>query len=140
MVIRRNFTILLAITTLAWTIPAVAGYDRINQPNPADATDVHIYELDNGLTVYLTENHQKPEFYAEIVVRAGYKHDPPETTGLAHYLEHLLFKGTDRFGTIDDAKEKIHLDRITGFKPTVLSERTRRVEITQHRRLRFYLQ
>ncbi len=74
---------------------------------------VSIYRLDNGLTVYLTENHQTPRFYAEIVVRAGHKQDPPENTGLAHYLEHLLFKGNARIGTTDYQREKAHLDRIT---------------------------
>jgi len=74
---------------------------------------VHIYRLDNGLTVYLTENHETPRFYAEIAVRAGSKHDPAESTGLAHYLEHMLFKGTSRIGTLDYEKEKVHLDRIT---------------------------
>ena len=112
---RRNFSCLIALTILAWMAPAVAGYKRINKPNPADPSNVEIYQLDNGLRVYLTENHEKPEFYAELVVRAGYKHDPPETTGLAHYLEHLLFKGTQQMGTIDWQKEKVHIDRIEEF-------------------------
>ena len=89
-----------------------AGYKRIDHANPADAMAVHIYQLDNGLTVYLTENHQTPRFYAEIAVRAGSKHDPAESTGLAHYLEHMLFKGTEKMGTLDYGKEKPHLDRI----------------------------
>ncbi len=76
---------------------------------------VEIYELDNGLRVYLTENHETPRFEAQIAVRAGSKNDPPETTGLAHYLEHLLFKGTTRLGTTDYEKEKPHLDRITAL-------------------------
>ncbi len=90
-----------------------AGYKRINEPNPADPMAVEIYQLDNGLTVYLTENHEEPRFYAEISIRAGSKHDPPDATGIAHYLEHMLFKGTQNFGTLDYQKEKSHLDRIT---------------------------
>ena len=74
-----------------------AGYERINEPNPADPMAVKIYQLDNGLTVYLTENREEPRFYAEISVRAGSKHDPSDTTGIAHYLEHMLFKGTPEF-------------------------------------------
>ncbi|MDP6052380.1 MAG: pitrilysin family protein, partial [Candidatus Latescibacteria bacterium] len=89
-----------------------AGYIRINSPNPADPMNVHIYKLDSGLTVYLTENHETPRFYAEIVVRAGSKHDPAEATGLAHYLEHMLFKGNRNIGTLDYEKERVHLDRI----------------------------
>ena len=69
--------------------------------------------LDNGLTVYLSPNHEEPRFYAEIITRAGSKHDPETNTGLAHYLEHLLFKGTTSFGTVDYPKEKALLDEIT---------------------------
>ena len=71
-----------------------------------------VFRLDNGLTVHITENHESPRFYAEIAVRAGGKNDPSETTGLAHYFEHLMFKGTPRMGTLDYAQEKPHLDRI----------------------------
>ena len=69
--------------------------------------------LDNGLTVLLSPNPEEPRFYAEIVTRAGSKHDPETNTGLAHYLEHLLFKGTKNFGTTDFEKEKPLLDKIT---------------------------
>ena len=51
-------------------------------------------KLENGLTVLLSPNSEEPRFYAEIITRAGSKHDPSSNTGLAHYLEHLLFKGT----------------------------------------------
>ena len=69
--------------------------------------------LKNGLTIYLSPNHEEPRFYAEIITRAGSKHDPATNTGLAHYLEHLLFKGTQSFGTLDFEKEKPLLDQIT---------------------------
>lgn len=62
--------------------------------------------------MYLTENHETPRFYAEIVVRAGSKPDPAEATGLAHYLEHTLFKGNRNIGTLDYEKERVHIDRI----------------------------
>lgn len=91
------------------------GYRRINTPNPADGLNTHIFELDNGLQVYLTENHEEPRFYAEIAVKAGSKHDPADATGLAHYLEHLLFKGNQELGTLDYAAEKPYLDEITAL-------------------------
>ena len=69
--------------------------------------------LTNGLKIYLSPNSEEPRFYAEIVTRAGSKHDPSTNTGLAHYLEHLLFKGTSSFGTTDFQKEKPLLDKIT---------------------------
>jgi predicted Zn-dependent peptidase len=64
-----------------------------------------IYTLKNGLTVYLTVNKNEPRVQTVIAVRAGSKHDPQDATGLAHYLEHMLFKGTAGFGSLDFSKE-----------------------------------
>ncbi len=98
------------------------GYRQINTPSADDPLNASIYELDNGLRVYLTENHEEPRFYAEIAVRAGSKHDPADGTGLAHYLEHLLFKGNQQMGTLDYASEKPHLDRIVELYEQHFSE------------------
>ncbi|MFN4122678.1 MAG: M16 family metallopeptidase [Flavobacteriales bacterium] len=73
---------------------------------------VRKYVLSNGLTVYLSRNDDEPSFQSYISVRAGSKHDPADNTGLAHYLEHMLFKGTDQYGTINFEKEKPLLDEI----------------------------
>jgi len=64
-----------------------------------DMMKTRIYTLDNGLKVYLSVNPEKPRIQTYIAVRTGSKNDPAETTGLAHYLEHLMFKGTKQFGT-----------------------------------------
>ena len=101
---------------------ATSGYTQINTPSADDPLDASIYQLDNGLRVYLTENHEEPRFYAEIAVRAGSKHDPADGTGLAHYLEHLLFKGNQQMGTLDYAAEKPHLDRIVELYEQHFSE------------------
>lgn len=107
---------LAALLTTALIAPlGHADYRRVNEPNPADPMDVHIFELENGLHVYLTRNTETPRFYAEIAVRAGSKQDPATATGLAHYLEHLLFKGTTRLGTLDYEAEKPYLDQITAL-------------------------
>ena len=107
------------------------GYARINKSNENDPLDTHIYELDNGLQVYLTENHEEPRFYAEIAVRAGSKHDPADGTGLAHYLEHLLFKGNENLGTLDYEAEKPYLDAIVELyeQHFVETDESRRAEI-----------
>ncbi|MDT8428873.1 MAG: insulinase family protein [Pseudomonadales bacterium] len=88
------------------------GYSRINPVNAEDPLAAHIFQLDNGLQVFLSENHEEPRFYAEIAVKAGSKQDPADATGLAHYLEHLLFKGTEELGTLDYSAEKPYLDQI----------------------------
>ena len=79
---------------------------------PGDPMHARIYTLDNGLKVYLSVNQEKPRIQTYIAVRTGSRNDPAETTGLAHYLEHLMFKGTKQFGTTDAAKEKPYLDDI----------------------------
>lgn len=70
-----------------------------------DPTNTRIYTLDNGLKVYLSVNNEAPRVQTSIAVRAGSKNDPATATGLAHYLEHMLFKGTDKYGTLDFSKE-----------------------------------
>jgi predicted Zn-dependent peptidase len=78
-----------------------------------DSLHTRIYKLNNGLTVYLSPNRNEPRIYTSIAVRAGSKNDPAETTGLAHYLEHMLFKGTDSIGSLDYTKEHAELEKIT---------------------------
>lgn len=79
---------------------------------PDDPIQVQMHTLSNGLRLFFTVNKNEPRVYTEIAVRAGSKHDPPETTGLAHYFEHMMFKGTDRLGSLDWPKEKALLARI----------------------------
>lgn len=77
-----------------------------------DPLNAQIYTLPNGLKVYMTVNKDQPRIQTYIAVRVGGKNDPAETTGLAHYFEHLMFKGTPDFGTMDYAREKPMLDEI----------------------------
>lgn len=77
-----------------------------------DPLNVRIYTLSNGLTVMLSPNKKEPRITYRMAVRAGSNTDPKDHTGLAHYLEHMLFKGTDKFGSLDWAKEKPLLDSI----------------------------
>ena len=77
-----------------------------------DLMHSRIYTLKNGLTVYLSVNKEKPRIQTFIAVRTGSRNDPHETTGLAHYLEHLMFKGTKQFGTSDYQKELPYLNDI----------------------------
>ncbi len=77
-----------------------------------DPLQARIYTLDNGLTVFMSVFPEAPRIQTFIAVNAGSKHDPADATGLAHYLEHMLFKGTDRYGSLDYAKEKVLIDEI----------------------------
>lgn len=77
-----------------------------------DPLETKMYTLDNGLKVYMSVNKETPRIQTYIAVKVGGKNDPSETTGLAHYFEHLMFKGSQKFGTADYAAEKPLLDQI----------------------------
>ena len=74
------------------------------------ALEVKEHKLKNGLTVWLNEDHSQPKVFGAVVVKAGAK-DCPDT-GIAHYFEHMMFKGTDKIGTVDYDAEKTLLDSI----------------------------
>ena len=95
------------------------------------ALEVRELKLSNGLTVWLNEDHSQPKVYGALVVKAGAKDCP--NTGIAHYLEHGLFKGTQKIGTTDYAAEKVWLDSIS-LKYNELSlttDEARRLHIQQ---------
>lgn len=78
-----------------------------------DQSGVRVYTLKNGLKVYLAKNDDAPRIQTYIPVRTGSNNDPSDNTGLAHYLEHMVFKGTSHLGTQDWAKEKAILKQIS---------------------------
>ena len=78
-----------------------------------DPLQTRIYTLDNGLTVYLSVNKDQPRVQTLIGVRAGSTSDPAETTGLAHYFEHLMFKGTQKIGAVDWETESVLIEQIS---------------------------
>jgi predicted Zn-dependent peptidase len=78
-----------------------------------DKTGVRVYTLKNGLKVYLAQNTDEPRIQTYIPVRTGSNNDPADNTGLAHYLEHMVFKGTSKIGTQDWEKEKVLIAQIS---------------------------
>lgn len=99
--------LLLAVLSLG-SCTSKYSYETV----PNDPLKARIYTLDNGLKVYMTVNKDQPRIQTYIAVRVGSKNDPAETTGLAHYFEHLMFKGTSHFGTQNYEAEKPLLDQI----------------------------
>ena len=93
-----------------WKTKKSAGYEYKYVEN--DPSDARFYTLDNGLTVILSPSQKKPRIQTYFAVKAGSKTDPVNHTGLAHYLEHMLFKGTDKFGSLDWEKEEPLLEEI----------------------------
>ena len=91
--------VILSALALIFSLGSAYAKDYKYQTVEGDPMQTRIYTLDNGLKVYLSVNNDKPRIQTYIAVRTGSKNDPAETTGLAHYLEHLMFKGTSHFGT-----------------------------------------
>jgi zinc protease len=115
---------LLLVTTLSCTTDAEKSYEtkaKIDTNGFAyetvenDPTGLRLYTLENGLKVYLSQNNEEPKIQTLIAVRAGSKYDPSDNTGLAHYLEHMVFKGTDNIGTQDFEKEEVYLKKISNL-------------------------
>ena len=103
---------ILTIVTLLTLALGVQAKDYRYETVSGDLTKTRIYTLDNGLKIYLSVNKEKPRIQTYIAVRTGSKNDPAETTGLAHYLEHLMFKGTLQFGVNNTEAEAPLLDEI----------------------------
>ena len=116
MKLKKILTIVLAAAAgIYFTINAKQQMNKIEnnyETVKGDPLKARIYTLDNGLKVYLTSYKDAPRVQTNIAVRAGSKNDPSDATGLAHYLEHMLFKGTDIFGSLDFNKEAPMLDKI----------------------------
>ena len=116
---KTKLTIILILVALAWIGYNVNermskienNYEKVQN----DPMKARIYTLDNGLKVYLSVYKDAPRVQTYIATRAGSKNDPSDATGLAHYLEHMLFKGTDKYGSLDYSKEEPMLKQIEGL-------------------------
>ena len=105
---RISLIFMTVLALLATTGCSKYKYETVKD----DPTQARIYTLDNGLKVYMIVNKDEPRIDAHVAVKVGSKNDPQETTGLAHYFEHLMFKGTKQLGTTDYAKEEPLLNQI----------------------------
>jgi predicted Zn-dependent peptidase len=114
-VILRSVSLAIIIASFSAILVPVRGFSQSKYTYSTfknDPLKTRVYTLKNGLTVILTDYKDEPRLQTFIAVRTGSKNDPEDATGLAHYLEHLLFKGTDKYGTLDWSKEKPILDEI----------------------------
>ena len=97
-----------ALSALTLAAASCSRYETV----AGDPLAAKICTLDNGLKIYMTVNKDEPRIQTYIAVRVGGKNDPSDNTGLAHYLEHMMFKGTQQFGTSDFAAEQPMLAEI----------------------------
>ncbi len=108
----KKLSLFSTVVLLGLALLCSCGKSYKYETVPNDPLKARIYTLDNGLKVYLTVYKDAPRIQTFIPVRVGGKNDPAETTGLAHYFEHLMFKGTKNFGTQNYETEKPLLDKI----------------------------
>ena len=101
--VKTAFPLLLFV--LCW-IPAFA------QDLASFEKRVTVSKLPNGLTVVLCRRPEAPVFSFTTWVDSGSSQDPLHMTGLAHMMEHMAFKGTDKIGTTDYAAEKSALAEV----------------------------
>ena len=99
---KRTFLMLMAFLAVSLGVFA--------QANLRDGFEE--YTLRNGMKVYLWVDKDIPNVYGQVAVRAGSIDEPADFTGLAHYLEHMLFKGTQEIGALDWEKEKPMYEQI----------------------------
>ncbi|MEC4677051.1 MAG: pitrilysin family protein [Nitrospirota bacterium] len=67
-------------------------------PLGAYSMDIREYTLDNGLKVLMLENHKAPTATFQVWYRVGSRDENIGKTGLSHLLEHMMFKGTEKYG------------------------------------------
>ncbi len=105
----------------------VVGHFLLAQPQ--DVLKVTTHKLDNGFTIFLNEDPTATKMFGAAMVKAGAVNESEDATGMAHYLEHLLFKGTDKLGTSDYQKEKPLLDSISGLYEQLAQELDKEVQL-----------
>ena len=104
---------ILTSATLLLAIVIGTAQNQTAKTYPNDPFKLKEYKLKNGLTVFMSVYKDAPRVYTMTATKAGSKNDPHDATGLAHYLEHMLFKGTDKLGTKDFTKEEPLINAIS---------------------------
>jgi zinc protease len=79
----------LPVLALTFTPPAEAAKTELKI-----SLDIQTFTLDNGLRVYVVEDHSTPAFNISIIYDVGSRHEVPGRTGFAHFFEHMMFQGS----------------------------------------------
>jgi len=120
----------IALISISLFVVNVNAQKQYNYESvPGDPLKARIYTLDNGLKVYMTVYKDAPRIQTYVAVRAGSKNDPKETTGLAHYFEHMMFKGTSKYGSKDWKSEGpliVKIDSLFEIYRTLTDENKRK--------------
>jgi predicted Zn-dependent peptidase len=88
--------------------------------------NVQPFTLDNGMLFLVVERPATPQVAVRLAIRAGSALEETGKTGIAHLLEHMLFKGTKNFGSLDHKKDFELQNRIEAAYQVVLGEQKKR--------------
>ncbi len=123
--IKKTYLRILTLLSMILLTSGIINAQKIYKYEsvPGDPLNARIYTLDNGLKVYLTVYKDAPRIQTYVAVRVGSKNDPAETTGLAHYFEHMMFKGTTHYGTTNWEMEKPMIAAIDALFEVYRSEK-----------------
>jgi zinc protease len=77
---------------------------RVSANGETENPRVHEFKLDNGLKVLIKEDHRAPVVVSQIWYKTGSSYEKNGTTGVAHVLEHMMFKGTKKYGPNEFSK------------------------------------
>ena len=92
----------------------------IPDKHPLDLSETKILTLDNGLDVIIVSNPKYNISAASMNVKVGSLSDPKEAQGLAHFLEHMLFLGTEKYPDVEDYK--MYLSNNGGYSNAYTAE------------------
>jgi len=93
---------------------------------PDITIDVKEFQLKNGMMFLVVERPTTPQVACRLSIRAGSALEQTGTTGIAHLLEHMMFKGTKNFGTLDPERDRELQEKIEAAYQVVLTEQGKR--------------
>jgi predicted Zn-dependent peptidase len=122
--LKNLFVIVLLIVSLPGVLSAAGENSSLN-------LDVKEFFLDNGMQFLIVERHTTPQVAIRLAIRAGSALEESGKTGIAHMLEHMMFKGTKNFGTRDVEKDQQLQDQIEAAYQVILREQQKRQPDTE---------
>jgi predicted Zn-dependent peptidase len=116
------------LKTLLFSLLLLASSSFCMADNPASyiKMDVKEFHLENGMMFLIVERPTTPQVACRVAIRAGSALEETGKTGIAHLLEHMMFKGTKNFGTLDQKRDMELQGRIEAAYQAVLAEQGKR--------------
>jgi predicted Zn-dependent peptidase len=116
------------LKTLLFSLLLLASSSLCMAKNPSSyiKMDVKEFHLENGMMFLIVDRPTTPQVACRVAIRAGSALEETGKTGIAHLLEHMMFKGTKNFGTLDQKRDMELQGRIEAAYQTILAEQGKR--------------